>query len=399
MDLEVLEEITHLNNMHLKGDWIKHLDVIFTGLRKRFVFDNLAIYRRDEKQGVVEAVYARAVGRGRSKEADAPWGEDMANQVIASAKVMLASPKVTEVSDRIAMPHLLGIPLVLPSGAGALIFVRFGGPDYTADQYPWALLAASQVTRGLEQAALQEALDQLESIRRRTQLQDDFIATISHELHTPLGFIKGYTTSLLRPDTSWDMATQKEFLTIIDEETDQLVMLIDRVLDSARLQSGNMTMDFQPIRMEALLRDVAIRAQGRYNELDISLNLIPAPPIRADTVRLSQVFNNLIDNAIKYAPGAAIEIALKVDDKHQVILFTDRGPGIQPEHLPYLFDRFYRASNGSNKRGAGLGLFICKQIIQAHHGRISVKTTLGKGTTFRIELPSQEGQSGKRGEM
>lgn len=392
MELGTLEEFTRLNTSTVKGDWKKYIDSLFIRLREYFVFDNLAIYKLEKSNGVVEAVYARASGRGRSKEADAPWGEDLANQVIASGKVMFSLPHRGADSDRIAMPHLLGLPLDLPSGHGALVFIRFGGPEYTTEQFSWALLAASQVTRGFEHHSLQEALDQLELARRRTQMQDDFITTISHELHTPLGFIKGYTTSLLRPDTTWDNVTQREFLTIIDEETDQLVMLIDRMLDSARLQSGNMVMDFQPVRLEALLRDVVIRIQGRYRFLEIVLDLKPAAPITADIVRLGQVFNNLFDNTIKYAPGAAIEICLKADEKRQVVTFTDQGPGIPAEHLPYLFDRFYRVPEGSHKRGTGLGLFICKQIIQAHSGHISVKTVPGKGTSFRIELPARQAE-------
>ena len=215
------------------------------------------------------------------------------------------------------------------------------------------------------------------------------MATISHELHTPLGFIKGYTTSLLRSDTSWDLATQREFLTIIDEESDHLITLIDHMLDSARLQSGNLMMDFQPVRLDSLLRDETQRIQGRHEGLSVNLDLVGAPPILADSVRLAQVFNNLFDNAIKYAPGSKITISLHMKDKWQTIIFADQGEGISAEHIPFLFERFYRVPGQFGKSGTGLGLFICKQIIQAHHGRISVKTAPGKGTAFCIELPVQ----------
>jgi signal transduction histidine kinase len=114
---------------------------------------------------------------------------------------------------------------------------------------------------------------------------------------------------------------------------------------------------------------------------------MPAPPIQADTVRLAQVFDNLFDNAIKYAPGAKITISLQVKENWQVVTFADWGPGIPPEHIPFLFERFYRVPGQFSKSGTGLGLFICRQIVQAHNGRISVKTTPGKGTAFRIELP------------
>jgi signal transduction histidine kinase len=291
------------------------------------------------------------------------------------------------------MPSLLGLPMELAIRRGALVFVRFGGPKYTKAELPLAALAAVHAARAFDQRFLQENQAQLELARHRAQLQDDFIATISHELHTPLGFIKGYTTSLLRSDTTWDMATQREFLTIIDEESDHLMDLIDRMLDSARLQSGSMPMDFQPVRLDSLIRDVVMRVHGRHKDLEIGLDLMPSPPIQADTVRLAQVFDNLFDNAIKYAPGSKLTIALQVERDRQVVTFSDSGPGIPLEHLPFLFERFYRVPAHSGKHGAGLGLFICRQIIQAHRGQISVRTTPGKGTAFRIELPAAPKQA------
>ena len=178
-------------------------------------------------------------------------GEEIANQVINTSKVTEFTPTKKRSTDRTAMPYLLGLPLILPERRGALVFVRFGGPKFTSDQMPLATLAAAHTANALEQNILRESLAQLEHARHRAQLQDDFIATISHELHTPLGFIKGYTTSLLRSDTTWDSATQQEFLAIIDEESDHLLTLIDHMLDSARLQSGNMSMDFQPVRLDS----------------------------------------------------------------------------------------------------------------------------------------------------
>lgn len=390
MDSETLENLTRLSACVVRDDWKKSLDSLFLLLRRQFVFDNLALYLIEEGGQAMEVVYARAAGRGRNKEADASWGEEIANQVITTRKIVAVAPARKSSDDRTTMPHLLGLPLEMPGRRGALVFVRFGGPEYTGEQAPLAALAAAQAARTLEQASLRESLDQLELARHRAQLQDDFIATVSHELHTPLGFIKGYTTSLLRADTTWDPATQREFLTIIDEESDHLVNLIDRMLDSARLQSGSMTMDFQPVRMESLLRDVAMRVQGRHRGLEVELDLEPAPSIRADTVRLTQVFDNLFDNAIKYAPGTAICISLRAQKDRQIVTFSDRGPGIPAEHLPFLFERFYRVPGRPGKHGAGLGLFICKQIVLAHHGQISVKTASGMGVTFIIELPARK---------
>jgi signal transduction histidine kinase len=392
MDDETLEIFTKISESIVKDNWKTALDSLFVTLRKKFVFDNLAIYLVEATGTLPEAVYARATGRGRSKEAEVSWGEEIANQVMTTGKIVISTPSGAFSTDRVTMPHLLGLPLKLIAGDGALVFVRFGGPEYTDEQMLLATLAAVQTARVFERRSLKERLAQIELARHRAQFQDDFIATISHELHTPLGFIKGYTTSLLRSDTVWDVATQREFLTIIDEESDHLMVLIDHILDSARLQSGSMPMDFQPLRLDALLRDVVMRIQGRHKTLEVVLDLVPARPIQADTVRLTQVFDNLFDNAIKYAPGSEITISLKVNPDKQIVTFADRGPGIPAEHLPFLFERFYRAPGHPSRRGTGLGLFICKQIVQAHHGQISAKTAPGKGTAFIVELPVRQGR-------
>jgi signal transduction histidine kinase len=387
MDHETLEYFSKLGETIAKDNWKSAIDSLVVGLRKRFVFDNLAIFLAENVNGIPEVVYARAVGRGRSKEADASWGEEIANQVISKGKIVVVAPSRKSNSDRTAMVHLLGLPLPLSVKRGALLLVRFGGPEYSADQLPLAVLAATLVSRVVERRRLQDYQAQLELARHKAQLQDDFIATISHELHTPLGFVKGYTTSLLRSDTTWDQATQKEFLTIIDEESDHLLALIDRMLDSARLQSGSMAMDYQPVRLDSLIRDVVLRQHDRHKSLEVVLDLASAPPIQADSVRLTQVLDNLFENAIKYAPGSKIVVTLQRLENRQVITFSDYGPGIPPEHLQFLFERFYRVPGQARKHGTGLGLFICRQIVQAHNGQISVKTTPGKGTAFRIELP------------
>jgi len=387
MNEKALEALGQLGVSAVKGDLDKYFDALFVSLRVYFVFDNVAIYKTEREGNLIEAVYARAVGRGRSKGADASWGEEMANQVIASGRIQTDDVNRPDVSDRTQSPHRLGLPLELLSGRGALVFVRFGGPAFTEEQLPFALLAASRVAFGFEQVALAGALSQLDLARHRAQLQDDFIATISHEVHTPLGFIKGYTTSLLRTDTTWDAVTQREFLTIIDEETDNLIRLIDRMLDSARLKTGSLSMDFQPVRLDAIIRDVALRFQERYPDLKIVLDLENTRPIQADSVRLSQVFTNLFENAIKYAPGSPIEITLRQRHQFQEVVFSDSGPGIPPQHIPFIFERFYRVENKGPLRGTGLGLFICKQIIQAHGGQIFARSVPNRGSSFYITLP------------
>jgi len=281
----------------------------------------------------------------------------------------------------------LGLPLRVDQGVnGALVFVRFGGPAYEDDHIAIASLGAELISVLFERRAWRKMNLELGELKRQMQLQEDFVSTISHELRTPLGFIKGYSTSLLRDDTSWDAETQKEFLTIIDEEADHLSLLIENVLESARLQSKTLPLRFQPLRLDAVLRDVSTRIRSRYKDIDVSLDLQSSTTIQADGVRIAQVFENLFTNAIKYAPGSAIIVGLQQVGQSLITTFMDQGAGIPAESLPLIFERFYRVRS-DKVTGTGLGLYICRQIIEAHRGKIWAESNLGQGTTFFIELP------------
>jgi signal transduction histidine kinase len=273
--------------------------------------------------------------------------------------------------------------------SGALVFVRFGGPPYSELHTAIASLQAFWASSLIERRDLQEARAELESVQRQMRLQDDFVSTISHELRTPLGFIKGYSTSLLRQDTNWDQDTQQEFLNIIDEEADRLAHLIENMLESARLQSHTLQFKFSPLRLDALVRDVTTRVRTHHPELEIKLDFRNIPPIRGDGVRLSQVFENLFNNAIKYAPGTPIIITMRHKDNKLNVVFADHGPGISEEFIPFIFERFYRVPGEASITGTGLGLYICKQIILAHHGKIWAESAPDRGTAFFIELPAE----------
>jgi signal transduction histidine kinase len=380
---ELMQIATHQGNSR------DAIEKFMLTLRKEFVFDNVAVYLLDQETQILEVAYARAIGRSKDAEADAAWGESFAGQVVRKGKLLLQDPKPDVPSDnRLYQAYLLGLPLhANGSIRGSVVFVRFGGPIYEDQHITIASLAAVLLSILFERITWMELQKELRDLKRQMQLQEDFVSTISHELRTPLGFIKGYSTSLLRQDTSWDQETQKEFLTIIDEEADRLSLLIENVLESARLQSKTLPLRFQPLRLDAVLRDVITRIRARRKDLDVSIDLQPASPIQGDGVRLAQVFDNLFTNAIKYAPGAPIVVLLNQVGENIVISFIDHGPGIPKESLPLIFERFYRVRGERAITGTGLGLYICKQIIEAHRGKIWAESTPGQGTTFIIELP------------
>jgi two-component system sensor histidine kinase KdpD len=374
--------------LNKRGDLRMIVEKFLAILRSEFVFDNVAAYLQDNESGTLEIVYARAVGRAKSAEADAAWGETIASQVLAKMQFLVQEPEsLSSTEDRIHQAYLLGLPLRLDGVVnGALVFVRFGGPVYSDDHIVVATLGAELLSMMFERRSWRRANNELSELKQHIQLQDDFVSTISHELRTPLGFIKGYSTSLLREDTLWDDETQKEFLTIIDEEADRLSLLIENVLESARLQSKTLPLRFQPLRLDAVVRDVSTRIRSRYKDLDVSLDLNSSTTIQADGVRIAQVFENLFTNAVKYAPGTAIVVGLKQIGKLLIVSFTDHGPGIPATSLPLIFNRFYRVRS-EKATGTGLGLYICKQIIEAHRGKIWAESNPGQGTTFFIELP------------
>ena len=390
MDRQTLSYLHELMQIAVHGGNSRNaIENFLALLRKQFLFDNVVIYFQDEESQMLEVAYARALGRAKNAEADAAWGESFAGQVLKKGDLLLQDPVPHPSDDRLYQAYLLGVPLRTDGPVnGAVVFVRFGGPPYDEEHIAIALFSAELFSVWFERAAWGEMNEELRELKRQMQLQEDFVSTISHELRTPLGFIKGYSTSLLRSDTNWDQETQQEFLTIIDEEADRLTVLIENVLESARLQSKTLPLRFQPLRLDAVIRDVVTRIRSRHKDLNVSMELQSVPPLHGDGVRLAQVFENLFTNALKYAPGVAISVSLKQTEGNIRISFSDRGPGIPQESLPLIFERFYRVRTEKTVTGTGLGLYICKQIIEAHRGKIWAESTPGQGTTFFIELPN-----------
>ena len=374
------------------------LDEIIGIARTVFIFDNVVLYVH-QKADSIEPSYARAIGRGRNSESDLAWGESIAKDVLKSGKIVVRQEITGDVSkDRMNARYFLGLPLISgDNNIGAVVFVRYGGPQFTPDHTHLAEYIAGHIAQLYEHGILITRLSRLEAERQLERLQDDFVSTVSHELRTPLGFIKGYATTLLRENANWDEVDRREFLTIIDEETDRLKELIDNLLDSSRLQSGTLRMEFQPLRLDTMLKDLPIRAKSFDEHLTIDVNLEASQlQVQADPTRLAQVFDNLLSNVVKYAPGSNVNITLSSQDNQAHIAVSDNGPGIPEENLPNIFSRFYRVPNQNRAvRGSGLGLFICRRIINAHEGEITAESNFGEGTTFHIYLPLMNHNSGE----
>lgn len=245
-----------------------------------------------------------------------------------------------------------------------------------------------------ESAALfmreQRAQAETEVLRKTDRLKSELIASVSHELRTPLHHIKGYASTLLRPRVQFEPATVQEYLRIITEESDKLERLIVDLLDTSRIETGALSLDIDSVQLDEIIRSVVQRWQGI--EAHTFGLCIPesVPLVAADPYRIEQVLDNLLANAVTHTPSHTLTmVSIEVSREHLLVSVADQGPGIGAEHIPHLFDRFYQADPPAYRRrnGSGLGLYICKGIIEQHGGTIWVDLVPDVGTTFRFTLP------------
>ncbi|MEH7303780.1 two-component system histidine kinase PnpS [Neobacillus drentensis] len=228
-------------------------------------------------------------------------------------------------------------------------------------------------------------------IKKLEQMRKDFVANVSHELKTPVTSIKGFTETLLDGAMN-NKETLEAFLSIIRKESDRLQTLIQELLDLSKIEQQGFKLNIQELDLYALLKDVIAIFSGKAQAKNIQLELVCKQNqvmVHGDSDRLKQVFINLIANAISYTPlEGDVKIILLDHGENVRVHVKDTGIGISKEEIPRIFERFYRVdrARSRNSGGTGLGLAIVKHLIEAHHGNISVRSDLGEGSEFIIEL-------------
>ena len=229
-------------------------------------------------------------------------------------------------------------------------------------------------------------------LRRLEKVRQDFVANVSHELRTPLSSIKGYSETLIDGALS-DREHAMNFLRIIHSESERLSNLIEDLLSLSRIESGKLKMVLEPCSIGIVARKsfASLEKQAREKNISVTINIAEdIPDVLADEARLSQVFYNLIDNAVKYTPeGGMVSISAHETDSFVQADIEDNGIGIPEKDLSRIFERFYRVDKARSRElgGTGLGLSIVKHIIQANGGEVSVISTLGLGSTFSFTIP------------
>ena len=288
-------------------------------------------------------------------------------------------------------------PLLTKSGEERTIAFHntvIRGPD---GQVVGVLLSGEDIT---ERKQLEEKTREIEALKELDQMRTELLANVSHELRTPLATIKGYATMLLGYDTRLKRDEKRSYLEFIDKASDRLVGLIDQLLDMSRLESGAIEIDKAPAAISRLIREVVAEAEVRKPGRRLVFNTPKRlPRLYIDAKRIQQVLENIIDNAIKYSEEETeVVISAGLVKQELLISVTDQGIGIPAGDLPKVFDRIYRTRQRKVMEvgGAGLGLSICRKLVEAHGGRIRIESEEGKGTTcyFTLPLATEEDRRG-----
>lgn len=230
--------------------------------------------------------------------------------------------------------------------------------------------------------------------RQQEEQRSTFISVISHELQTPIAIIKGYASTLARTDGRLNQRALQARLSAIEEEADRLNKLVMNLLYASRIQAHGLQMDITALDMGPLIDKVVRRLKARCPDVEVSVDVPEGlPAVMADRDRIEEVLQNLLDNAVKYSPQKrAITIHCSAMGEEVVTSVSDTGMGISLREQEQIFDRFHRVGDplAQATPGAGLGLYICRAIVEAHGGHIWVESTLRQGSTFSFSLPREE---------
>ena len=295
------------------------------------------------------------------------------------------------------------LPLLVEGApAGALTF-HFTVPVNFDEEYQALLVSVAQhCAQALDRARLYESTQRARAdAERANRIKDDFVSIVSHELRTPLNAILGWTTMLQRGTLAPEKSARA--LQSIHDNASRQARLIEELLDFSRVTSGRTSLQMEPVDVRELIRGVVESMIPTAVARAVDLDLAPVPPVavRGDIRRLEQVCFNLIDNALKFTPdGGRVAIDVRIASGQVEIEVKDTGAGMEPDFLPYVFDRFRQADSTTSRThgGLGLGLSIAKQLVEAHGGRIAARSDgKGAGSAFTVRLPIAGGAAEEPG--
>jgi two-component system sensor histidine kinase KdpD len=256
-------------------------------------------------------------------------------------------------------------------------------------EFFWTFL--DQAATVIERIRLRSESLQVEVLQRTDQLRAALLSSVSHDLRTPLSSIKASATSLLEEDVQWDEETRRSFALAIEQEADRLNRLVGNLLDMSRIEGGALKPEKEWYPIDELVHDVLGHMQPLLHDRTVLVD-VPEdlPPVEVDYLQMDQVLTNLVENAVYYTPQQSpVELSAGVEGNTMIISVADRGPGIPLADREHIFDKFYRVlgHQRQTRAGSGLGLAVCKGLVEAHGGTIWVENRAGGGSVFRFTLP------------
>ncbi|HWQ11358.1 MAG TPA: ATP-binding protein [Roseiflexaceae bacterium] len=270
---------------------------------------------------------------------------------------------------------------------------RATGQGFTAHEDRWLAAVAAQAYLAIERAELVARAAHTQALAESDRLKSALLSSVSHDLRTPLAVIKGASSALLADDVSWDTAVRRSFVQTIERETDRLDRLVGNWLQTARIHAGALPIERDWQDLAELVGAAVHRNTRRSGASRFAVTLPPdLPLVWANAALVDQVLTNLLENAGAYAPpGTCIGVSVcgMVETGEVMVTVEDSGPGIPADELERVFEPFFRGAANGASTGNGLGLAICKGIVEAHGGRIWVANRPGGGARFSFTLPAR----------
>ncbi len=293
-----------------------------------------------------------------------------------------------------------GVPIKVKNTIIGVLFVHSTRKKAFSGKMRMLIAFANEAGIAIENARLYKDASTVGALREADRLKTELLANVSHDLRTPLTSIKGYSTTILRHYEKLSDQEKREFLKEIDLASDRLTELIENLLQLSKLEAGGFRMNKEPVSIDSLIAnsvdDIQQKAEGYRFSIKAPRSL---PLVEVDPRRIRQVIDNLLTNAVKYSPeGTEISVVCLSDDQNLTVQVIDQGVGIAANEIEKIFERFYQAASGTSSHkagGVGLGLAICKGIIEAHKGRIWAQSEIGKGSAFTFTLPLLQREESK----
>ncbi|MBD1371662.1 HAMP domain-containing protein [Hazenella sp. IB182357] len=276
--------------------------------------------------------------------------------------------------------------------------------DVSKQDTTWAIVMAP-LYAGEQVRGAVAVLRDVTGKRRLEKLRKDFVANVSHELRTPLAMLQGYSEALL-DDIASTPADRKEIAQVINDESQRMSRLVRELLDLARMEAGHVQVFIDEVEVTTLVRRIERKFSTLAKEENVQLRVEMSdalPLVYWDEDKIEQVLTNLVDNAIRHTPASgSVCLSVTVQSDRILLAVADTGNGIPEEDLPFVFERFYKADKARTRGqsgGTGLGLSIVKHLVRAHQGEVTVKSQVGRGTTFTVSLPIQAKRDEAQDEM